>query len=144
MSKMSKTAPALQDKKGDEVPSDAPDGIVNNRDYKTSPNDAVPVVADDIPVDDPYKAETADSDKQLGKSSSSGSASWVAMAADYELLQSAMTRKQSMRATSLTSARAARRRSPAPTLSPRIRRWVLRRTSEGDGMWRATADTLFE
>lgn len=66
---MSKTAhPYADDKPGAELPDDAPTGQVNDPSYKSSDNDAVPVVDDDAPVEDPVGGlGNADSDKQLGR-----------------------------------------------------------------------------
>lgn len=66
---MSKTAhPYADDKPGAELPDDAPTGQVNDPSYKSSDSDAVPVVDDDAPVEDPVGGlGNADSDKQLGK-----------------------------------------------------------------------------
>ncbi|KAK3368395.1 hypothetical protein B0H63DRAFT_515016 [Podospora didyma] len=63
---MSKAGHAYTDDKlGDELPRDAPDGQVNDPSYKTSGNEAIPVIDDDDAVEDPIKPGAADSDKQL-------------------------------------------------------------------------------
>ena len=65
---MSKAGHAYtDDKPGADLPRDAPEGQVNDPSYKTSKNEAVPVIDDDEPVEDPIAAGDADSDKQLGK-----------------------------------------------------------------------------
>ncbi|KAK3935195.1 hypothetical protein QBC46DRAFT_358443 [Diplogelasinospora grovesii] len=65
---MSKVAYAYSDDKaGDELPKGAPEGQVNDPSYKTSKNEAVPVIDDDAPVEDPMKPGKADSDAQLEK-----------------------------------------------------------------------------
>ncbi len=65
---MSKAAPYQEDDKlGDELAREAPPGQVNDPSYKTSAkNEAVPVVDDDAPVEEPMKLGNADSDQQLG------------------------------------------------------------------------------
>lgn len=66
---MSKVAHAYaDDKPGADLPNEAPAGQVNDPSYKTKGStEAVPVIDDDAPVEDPIRPEEADSDKQLGK-----------------------------------------------------------------------------
>ncbi|KAJ4399457.1 hypothetical protein N0V85_006013 [Neurospora sp. IMI 360204] len=65
---MSKVAHAYaDDKPGADLPRDAPDGQVNDPSYKTKGTEAVPVIDDDAPVEDPVRPEEADSDDQLAK-----------------------------------------------------------------------------
>lgn len=65
----SQAAPYQQDtKEGAELPREAPPGQVNDPSYKTSGTESVPVIDDDAQVEDPMKAEEADSDRQLGMS----------------------------------------------------------------------------
>lgn len=65
---MSKVAHAYSDDKpGAELPKGAPEGQVNDPSYKTGRNEAVPVIDDDAPVEDPMRPGAADSDKQLGE-----------------------------------------------------------------------------
>jgi len=65
---MSKVAHAYTDhKSGDELPKEAPEGQVNDSSYKTSKDEAIPVIDDNEAVEDPIRPEEADSDKQLGK-----------------------------------------------------------------------------
>lgn len=65
---MSKVAHAYaDDKPGADLPKEAPDGQVNDPSYKTKSTEAVPVIDDDAPVEDPVRPEEADSDKQLGE-----------------------------------------------------------------------------
>lgn len=64
---MTESAPYQRDDKlGASLERDAPPGQVNDPSYKTRGNEAVPVVDDDAPVDDPMKPGSADSDRQLG------------------------------------------------------------------------------
>lgn len=64
---MSKVAHAYSDDKpGADLPKGAPEGQVNDPSYKTDKNEAVPVIDDDAPVEDPVRPGAADSDKQLG------------------------------------------------------------------------------
>ncbi|KAK1831648.1 hypothetical protein QBC39DRAFT_350559 [Podospora conica] len=60
---MSKTAST---KLGAEIQDDGPTGQVNDPSYKTSRNEAIPVVDDEAQVEDPGGRENADSNKQLG------------------------------------------------------------------------------
>ncbi|KAL2150562.1 hypothetical protein VTH82DRAFT_7125 [Thermothelomyces myriococcoides] len=63
---MTESAPYQRDDKlGASLERDAPPGQVNDPSYKTRGNEAVPVVDDDAPVDDPMKPGSADSDRQL-------------------------------------------------------------------------------
>ncbi|CCC11548.1 hypothetical protein SMACR_04537 [Sordaria macrospora] len=66
---MSKVAHAYaDDKPGANLPNEAPAGQVNDPSYKTKGStEAVPVIDDDAPVEDPIRPEEADSDKQLAK-----------------------------------------------------------------------------
>jgi hypothetical protein len=65
---MTEAAPYQSDEKlGADLPREAPPGQVNDPSYKTSDGtEAVPVVDDDAPVEDPMKPGQADTDKQLG------------------------------------------------------------------------------
>ena len=67
---MTEAAPYQSDEKlGTDLPREAPPGQVNDPSYKTSGGtQAVPVVDDDAPVEDPMKPGRADTDKQLGMS----------------------------------------------------------------------------
>jgi len=64
---MTEAAPYQSDEKlGANLPREAPPGQVNDPSYKTSGGtQAVPVVDDDAPVDDPVKPGRADTDRQL-------------------------------------------------------------------------------
>ncbi|KAK4114411.1 hypothetical protein N656DRAFT_777614 [Canariomyces notabilis] len=63
---MSKVAHAYtDDKPSDPLPADAPEGQVDDPSYKTGKNEAVPVIDDNEPVEDPMRPGQADSDKQL-------------------------------------------------------------------------------
>lgn len=63
---MSKVAHAYtDDKPGADLPKEAPEGQVNDPSYKTSSNEAIPVIDDDAAVEDPIRPGDADSDKQL-------------------------------------------------------------------------------
>jgi hypothetical protein len=127
MSSLSHTSAQFKDEKpGAELPSDAPDGVVNDRSYKTSGNDTVPVVSDDVRIEDPIDARTADSDAQLGTCIPSIPAIVEVTALSRSALgallidgqtQRRTTRRPLTRAISSTSARAARRSSLAHTLS---------------------------
>jgi hypothetical protein len=64
---MSKVAHAYtDDKPSTPLPADAPEGQVDDPSYKTGKNEAVPVIDDNEPVEDPMRPGQADSDKQLG------------------------------------------------------------------------------
>jgi hypothetical protein len=66
---MTEAAPYQSDEKlGANLPREAPPGQVNDPSYKTGGTEAVPVVDDDAPVEDPMQPARADSDKQLGTS----------------------------------------------------------------------------
>jgi len=65
---MSKAAYAYtDDKPGDELSRDAPQGQVDDPSYVTKQNEPIPVQDDNAPVEDPVRPENADSDKQLGE-----------------------------------------------------------------------------
>ncbi|KAK3947389.1 hypothetical protein QBC32DRAFT_89334 [Pseudoneurospora amorphoporcata] len=65
---MSKVAHAYaDDKPGADLPNEAPEGQVNDPSYKTKGTEAVPVIDDDAPVEDPIRPGEADSDRQLAK-----------------------------------------------------------------------------
>jgi hypothetical protein len=64
---MTEAAPYQSDDKlGADLPREAPPGQVNDPSYKTGATEAVPVVDDDAPVEDPMKPGRADSERQLG------------------------------------------------------------------------------
>ena len=55
-----------------EYENEAPTGDVQDTEYVSRTGQSqIPVTKDDAPIEDPIDAETADSDKQLGKHSSS-------------------------------------------------------------------------
>ncbi|KAK5659541.1 hypothetical protein OQA88_743 [Cercophora sp. LCS_1] len=63
---MAKVAHAYtNDKPGAELPNEAPKGQVNDPSYKTSKNEAIPVIDDGGAVEDHIRPGAADSDKQL-------------------------------------------------------------------------------
>ncbi|KXX75772.1 hypothetical protein MMYC01_207447 [Madurella mycetomatis] len=63
---MSKVAHAYSDDKpGAPLPKEAPEGQVDDPSYKTSKNEAVPVIDDTDTVEDPVRPGAADSDQQL-------------------------------------------------------------------------------
>lgn len=63
---MSKVAHAYtDDKPGEDIPKGVPEGQVNDPSYKTSKDEAIPVIDDDDAVEDPIRPGAADSDKQL-------------------------------------------------------------------------------